>query len=429
MKISSLTPRFVSTPSRPLLISALVCSLGLIPSHAVPISWTGTTGNWSDSTWTGGTPPDAQNAEVVITAAGSAVDLQGTSRTVGSLVIGNAAGATLTGTGGGNLIFSSSVGNATLTRALINTNTSIGAGVTLNSSVDVTVNSSLSTRYLSFDGKVTGTGGINIKSSSGKVQLNNSANDFSGGVKIESGGNLNVAANAYLGTGNLTVNGGATIQTTGASTLHVGGSQIWAGDFITATNSSSLNMGTAAVNLNGGVRTVTLNTNTSGRTTTVGGVISNGGLGVTNAGTFKSSLILTGANTYAGGSTVNSGILATSGTGTFGVGDITVADLAALTLGNSTSIGDTAGLTFGNSTINLNYTGTETLALLFSSVTSTSMTAGIGYTATDLNNFFGGTYFTGTGLITVAAIPEPATYAAILGGVALAGMVIARRKR
>jgi autotransporter-associated beta strand protein len=161
----------------------------------------------------------------------------------------------------------------------------------------------------------------------------------------------------------------------------------------------------------------------------VGGVISNGGLAVTNAGTFKSSLILTGANTYAGGSTVNSGILATAGTGTFGVGDITVANLATLTLGNNTSIADTAGLTFGNSTINLNYTGTETLASLFSSITSTSMAAGVGYTATDLNNFFGGAYFAGTGLITVAAIPEPSTYAAILGGMALAGVMIARRKR
>lgn len=428
MKISSLKPRLVSVPARPLLASALVCSLGFLSAHAAPISWTGTTGNWSDTTWTGGTPPDAQDAEAVITAAGSVVDLQGTSRTVGSLLIGNSSGATLVGTGGGNLIFSASSGNATLTRASSNNNTSIAAGVTLNSSVDVTVNSSLSTRFLSFDGKVTGAGGITIKNSAGKVQLNNSANDFSGGVTINNGGNLNVMANAYLGTGNLTVNGGATIQTTGASTLHVGGSQIWAGDFITATNSASLNMGTSAVNLSGGVRTVTLNTNAN-RTTTVGGVISNGGLAVTNVGTFKSSLILTGANTYAGGSTVNSGILATGATGTFGLGDITVADQGGLILGNSESIADTAGLTFGNSTIALNYVGTETLASLFSSITSTSMAAGVGYTATDLNTFFGGTYFTGTGLITVAAIPEPSSYAAILGGVALAGMVLARRKR
>lgn len=420
------TPLFSIAP-RSLLATAFVCSIGLPSGHAAVISWTGTTGNWSDSTWTGGVPPDAQNAEAAITTAGALVDLQSTSRTVGSLLIGNSSGASLVGTGGGNLIFSSSSGNATLTRATTNNNTSIGSGVTLNSSVDVTVNSSLSTRYLSFDGKVTGTGGITIKSSAGKVQLNNSANDFSGGVRIESGGNLNLATNAYLGTGNLTINGGATLQTTAASNLHVGG-QIWAGDFITATNSASLNMGTSAVNLNGGVRTVTLNTNAN-RTTTVGGVISNGGLAVTNSGTFKSSLILTGANIYAGGSTVNSGILATGATGTFGAGDIVVANLATLTLGNAASIGDAAGLTFGNSTIILNYIGTETLASLSSSVTSTSMAAGIGYTATDLNNFFGSAIFSGAGLITVAAIPEPSTYALLGGVLALGGVLMVRRRR
>jgi autotransporter-associated beta strand protein len=404
----------------------------MISLHAAPISWTGTTGNWSDSTWTGGVPPDAQNAEAVITAAGSVVDLQSTSRTVGSLLIGNTTAVTLNSTGGGNLIFNSSVGNATLAQAAgVNNNTAINAGLTLNSSLDVTANASGSTRHLDLNGKITGSGSLNIKSAVGKVQLNNSTNDFSGGVTIENGASLQVlSAGAYLGTGNFTINGGS-IQTAGSGTLNIGGggTQIWNGNFTTSLGASSLNMGTKAVDLNGGIRTVTITATSNNRTNTVGGVISNGGLVVSHTGS-TASLVLTGANTYAGGTTVNTtAILATSATGTFGVGSITVADLATLTLGNNMSIGDTAGLTFGNSTINLNYTGTETVSSLFSSVTSTSMANGIGYTATDLNNFFGGSFFTGTGLITVASVPEPSTYAALLGAFVLGGAVIVRRRR
>lgn len=422
--------RFLPATSRPLFVSACIASFGLVSSQAAVISWTGTSGNWSDTTWSGGVSPDGIGAEVAINVAGATVDLASTSRTVGSLNIGNTTPVTVSSTGGGNLIFNAASGNATLTMATVNSSNTISSGVTLNSSLDVTVGATTSTRLLILGGKVTGTGAITVKNSVGKFQLNNSANDFGGGVTIETGGTLSVATGgSYLGTGNLTINGGAIQTASSAASLNVGGTQIWAGNFTTATGSGNLNMGSSAVSLNGGTRTVTLNTNFN-RSTTVGGVISNGGLAVANTGTFKSSLILTGANTYAGGSTVNSGILATSTTGAFGTGNVTVADAAGLTLGNASSLADTAKLTFGNSTIALNFTGTETLGELYSSITSTYMTAGSNYDAAALNAFFGGTYFTGSGLLTVTgAIPEPSTYAVIVGMLALGGSALVRRRR
>ncbi|HSI08200.1 MAG TPA: autotransporter-associated beta strand repeat-containing protein [Rariglobus sp.] len=416
---------------RSLLVTALLFTGFATTAKSAVNSWTGTTGNWSDNTWSDGSPPDAQDASAAITVAGAMVDLGGTSRTVGSLQIGNATTVTLSSSSGGSLIFNSSVGNATLTMATVNGSNTISAPVTLTSSLDVTVGATTSTRILILSGKTSGSGAITIKNSVGKLQLNNSANDFSGGVTIESGGTLSVVAGgSYLGTGSLTLNTGAGIQTAAAGTVNVG-SQIWAGNFTTSTTSGSLNLGTSAVNLNGGTRTVTLSTNTSNRNTTVGGVISNGGLAISNTGTANSSLILTGANTYAGGSTVNSGTLATSTTGTFGTGGVTVATGAFLTAGNAASFADQASLTFSStstaSSINLSFTGSDTIGAVYDSISATYLAAGT-YTSSQLNTFFSSSVFAGTGSLTISAVPEPSTYAVIFGALALGATVIRRRR-
>ena len=136
-----------------------------------------------------------------------------------------------------------------------------------------------------------------------------------------------------------------------------------------------------------------------------------------------------GTNTFTGGTTVTTGTLATGSTGTFGAGDVSVAAGASLTFGNNASIGDLKTLTFAStSNISLGFTGSETVGAVFNSVTSSFLTAGT-YDATSLNGFFGGiSAFSGSGSLTVSAVPEPATYAA-LAGAAILGFATLRRRR
>jgi len=154
-----------------------------------------------------------------------------------------------------------------------------------------------------------------------------------------------------------------------------------------------------------------------------------GGLTVFSSTGSLGVLTLNGVNTYIGGTTVSSGALATGATGTFGSGDITVANGAKLTLGNANSIADTASLFFGTgTTITLN-SGTETVNAL-SSLSGTFIEAGT-WTATELNAKFGGSIFAGAGswtVLTPSAIPEPSTYAA-LAGLGILGFVIYRRRK
>ena len=164
--------------------------------------------------------------------------------------------------------------------------------------------------------------------------------------------------------------------------------------------------------------------------TTISSVIGSNITGVIqNSST--SSLTLGGANAYSGPTTVSLGTLATNATGTFGSSSVTVATGALLTLGNSASFGDLSTLTFAStstaSSISLNFTGADTLGAVYDSVTATYLAGGT-YTASQLNTAFSSSVFAGTGSFTVSAVPEPATYAACFGVLALAGAVWQRRR-
>jgi autotransporter-associated beta strand protein len=183
-----------------------------------------------------------------------------------------------------------------------------------------------------------------------------------------------------------------------------------------------------AVNLNADVA---ITANTGGATgATLGGVIADGTGGsklILDAAS-TGTVTLTAANTYTGGTFVNGGIAGTGATGDFGTGDVTVGTGAGLVLGNNTSIADTATLTFGNSTIELNYTGTETVGALYDSITGTYLASGT-YTADALNALANADVFSGEGSLFVSAIPEPATAGAMLGAGVLVLAALRRRRR
>lgn len=196
---------------------------------------------------------------------------------------------------------------------------------------------------------LTGTGFL-VKNGTGMLTLTGPA-DFTGGVTV-SAGTLRLGADGSLpAVGGVEVAAGATLDLGGhaqqvdrltvAGTVTGGAltSGSLALDGATGFSASLTLMGPlaksggpltvpGAVDLGGGVREIHVAAATSPELT-LGGVVSNGGMVKTGAGT----LVLAGsANSYAGGTVVNEGILRASATGSLAAGPVSVAAGASLDL-------------------------------------------------------------------------------------------------
>jgi autotransporter-associated beta strand protein len=127
-----------------------------------------------------------------------------------------------------------------------------------------------------------------------------------GTLDINAGGN---ASASPIGTGPLVILGGNLDNTSGASiTRHAPNTEYWDTDF-TFVGSNSLNLGPGPVNLGGygTARTVTVSANTL----ETDGTVSGSGYGLTKTGT--GVLVLGGANTYTGSTTITAGALRVNG--------------------------------------------------------------------------------------------------------------------
>jgi autotransporter-associated beta strand protein len=215
-----------------------------------------------------------------------------------------------------------------------------------------------------------GTRTVSVVINSSGVVTFSSSNTYSGETTLTAG-TFNINHATAIGTGTFTINGGTIDNTTGGLiTLTNNNPQTWAGDFTYNGTTAALNVGTGTVTLTGN-RQVTV----SAQSLQVGGAIV-GAYTLTKLGA-SGSLVLTGACTYSGPTTVSEGILQIGVGGTSGsiTSDISIS--IGATLGFSRSDAYTyTGVISGAGIVVKMSAGTLTLSGINTYTGSTSIIGG-----------------------------------------------------
>jgi hypothetical protein len=365
----------------------------------------------------------------IVNITGATTISQGGGNNQGFVTVGDGINATVTISNGGSLAINGTTAgtkpNSIIANNISTSVLNVGA-VDMSSSGTLTVGAE--TGFVLGNNNTSANGTLNINSGTATINSGGTA----GSTDIRSF----VALGRDTGTGTINLNGGtlatgrnfvrdgsATADTLGAANFNFAGGTLqalanqtdWLNSSTKNTNQLALTSVTATntstIDSNG--FNVAINSNISGT----------GGFNITST-TPGGTVTFGGTSTYTGGTTVLSGTLATGlASSNIGLGNVTVADFATLTLGNNQSIADTATLFFGDdSTINLNNAGTETVFGIIQTDDSQSIGAGT-YDAAFLNTHFGVDTFLGSGTLTV--VPEPS--AALLGGLGVLGLLRRRR--
>lgn len=286
--------------------------------------------NWSPSGVPGTAAGDVVSLTNNLTAART-VTIDTTSRTNGTLIIGDPTATcyafTLAASGGASLTFNNNGATAGLVQTNTTASDTISSPLTLVDNLGVT-----NTSTLTLSGIISGAGKSLSKSGSGTLSLSG-ANTFSGGVNLNVG-KIILASTAALGAtaGTFSIAGGTTLDCSVANLVIANKNPVAMNGDFTFIGTQNLNLGTGAISLGttAGSRTVTVSANTL----TLGGNIANGvATSLTKAGSL-STLTLSGTNTYSGGTTVSAGVLCFAHTAARPpVGTTSVAALATLGLG------------------------------------------------------------------------------------------------
>ncbi|MDF3056520.1 MAG: autotransporter [Rariglobus sp.] len=461
-------------PAKPARLSSLIAAASLLPAivSAADYSWNTSTPNsaWSSAgNWTpGGGPPGSSDNVISPTLFGT-VGLNTTSITVNNFSVNTSTAWSLVGLSGASSTTNFSIGG-TLDKAGSGTLTIRNSGSGLvNFSVNA-VNVSAGTLALGTGGALTG---------------------FTAGSLTMSGGTTNFLIGSSSGTATVTgavdLGGTSTVNVRGATAAGTSG-MLSVGSLVSSSSTSIVQVNPNSSN----PATGTLELKNASGSATFAGVVRNGGtttnvMNVTKNG--AGTQIFTGVNLYSGATTVNDGMLlinnATgSGTGTsvvtvndggtFGgtgaaTGAITVADGGVLLGGGGAATDDlslSGNVTFSSGSIlelalgasgahssltrtggvwvfdanqSFNFldlgattglynnivsglTGTETG---LTSISSSWVIVNNGWTGTFVYDGAGGIDLT---LTSLASIPEPTTYAAILGAGILAVVGFRRRR-
>jgi autotransporter-associated beta strand protein len=363
---------------------------------------------------------------------------------------------------GANLTFTSASPAVSVVADAGNFISNAGTGnVVLNSGVNLTING---TSGGTFTGSISGAGAITKNGTA--VQTFNGTNSFSGGVTL-SGGTLSVSSinnggsNGGLGAAsnaaaNLVFDGG-TLQYTGATastdrnfTINTGKTAIISvtSNILTMSGASTATNG-ALTKTNGGTLILSGSNLYTGTTSVNGGKLFVNGSLASSAVVVGSGATLGGTGTLSHVATINSGGHLAPGDSSTGSGVGTLTFTGGLTLqagaiydfqlGNSASDkivvngGTLAGLTSGVVTLNLTNSGgftTGTYTLFdFTGATNSNFDAGDFSVGTAISGFSSSLAISGTTLVlTASAIPEPSTYAVLVGATALAVAAWRRRR-
>ena len=358
--------------SAPSLISIALaffaCAGGIASATTIDWSSTASTTAWATAAnWSGGPAPanDLTTDIARFNQTSYVSQPNAGTRSIAGIVIGDGttttAALTISGTalsiGGSGIITNTSAGTATISASSIalgtNQTWTMASGTTLIASTAISGNFSLTkagTGTLTLSGAETYTGGFIL--TDGTVKVGNNASFGTGtltlnsGVVTSSGAARTVANNITLGgniqLGQIGLNG--LITYTGVKTISTA-SQL---TFANNANAGAA-FSTGNIVLNAGL-TLDNEITTTGITITsaiVDGASSNG---LTLASTGTGAIILSGANTYSGGTAINAGTLKAG----------------------STSALSTGIVTFGGGTLDLNNFDLVTNALAGSSGTITN---------------------------------------------------------
>lgn len=292
-----------------ILTTMLLCGGGLISAAAAPTAdfvWNSpVTGNWSDAAkWTNG-----QSTGVAPAAAGRAdyalgFNQAGTYTATHDLNAGFLLnklvfdGATLT-LEGNSLAFAAN--GAVLPQLLRNGDKSVTIKSPVSLNANLTCGGTGNGGELTLTGVISGAGSLTMDGAGNRLILV-ADNTYSGGTIINAGSvALGSSANTLLGTGAVTVSSPARLDLNGNGNL----TNAFTLNGVTVTNGNSF-----PANLNGPITlaaTSTIDLATTGNMSIGGNV--NGPGGLTKNGTGAGPLILSGANTYTGPTTVNAGTL------------------------------------------------------------------------------------------------------------------------
>jgi autotransporter-associated beta strand protein len=213
-----------------------------------------------------------------------------------------------------------------------------------------------------------------------------------GVVNLESNGTLAVG-----GTNGIAAGGGSATFNWGGGVIEVTGS-----DLTTSVAMTLVSNTTSTINTNG------LNATWSG------GLSGNGSLDKIGVGTFT----LNGTNTYAGGTDVSAGTLVITSFSSAGAGNVSIADGANLTLETNAALASTTSLILvDGAQVELDFSGTDTISMFYldGSAQAFGTWGGTGSGA----QYIDPVLFSGSGVLEVTSVPEPAAFGFILGGLAL----------
>jgi len=312
-----------------------------------------------------------------------------------------------------------------------------------------------------------------LNSKGGNLLVNASSTNTTINVDRESGTGTNKTISFF----NAAIANGAVLAVTGGNGYSLGlgtlaaGTGGGAGNLTIAPTTANVTVGNVNnAGATGFAHTLILDGTSSGNTIT--GIIANSatGGGVLSLTKQNSSTwTLSGVNTYTGATSINVGTLALSGSGAINANSaITVAAGATFdtsaqaaytfstatttTIGvNATTAGQikAAAVTFSSAALAFDFGATTTLlasynALVISGLETGHFTGGVTATGSSISGTFlnGGSgnwtltsggynlsFSESLGTLTAAAIPEPSTWALLVGTTALVGTLLVRRSR